>query len=384
MHRRNINNPATRQLELESAITLHPHISDTLPSYMFQNSFIPASPSNKTTTMKAAQYFGPHDIRVVSTPTPVPQAHEALIAVSYAGICGSDLHEYLHGPFSCPPASRPHPLTNQSIPVTLGHEFVGRIVSAPSSFSKLQEGTPIIVDPRLYCRACKKCNDGFTHGCEVLGFKGLSGGGGGFAEKVCVDARQVYVLPNHVNMAEAALIEPLAVAWHAIKTTGIEDWRARSALVIGGGPVGIAVMIVLRAFGCNNIVVSEPTRVRARQSKSVADVVLNPLEEDIGTRCREMTAGEGVDVVFDCAGNQKGFEAGMDAVRYRGIYMNVAAWFGTPVCAHNINFFHRNTDLPSVDADTIFPVLAQRSYDQVLSGIHRRRVQGCGRRFRCG
>ncbi|KAJ4392613.1 hypothetical protein N0V91_011345 [Didymella pomorum] len=265
--------------------------------------------------MKAAQYFGPHDIRVVSTSTPVPQAHEALIAVSYAGICGSDLHEYLHGPFSCPPASRPHPLTNQSIPVTLGHEFVGRIVSAPSSFSKLQEGTPIIVDPRLYCRACKKCNDGFTHGCEVLGFKGLSGGGGGFAEKVCVDARQVYVLPNHVNMTEAALIEPLAVAWHAIKTTGIEDWRARSALVIGGGPVGIAVMIVLRAFGCNNIVVSEPTRVRARQSKSVADVVLNPLEEDIGTRCREMTAGEGVDVVFDCAGNQKGFEAGMDAMQ---------------------------------------------------------------------
>jgi threonine dehydrogenase-like Zn-dependent dehydrogenase len=237
------------------------------------------------------------------------------------------------GPFSCPPASRPHPLTKSHIPVTLGHEFVGRVVSAPSSSPELKEGTPVVVDPRLYCRECRKCKDGFTHGCDSLGFKGLSGGGGGFAETVCVDARQVYALPDDVDLERAALIEPLAVGWHAIKTTGVEDWRGRSVLVVGGGPVGAAVMIVLRAFGCKSIVVSEPTKVRASQNATVADVVLNPLEEDVGTRCRALTAGEGVNVVFDCAGNQKGFETGMDAVRYRGVYMNIAAWFGTPVRA---------------------------------------------------
>lgn len=222
----------------------------------------------------------------------------------------------------------------------MGHEFVGRILSAPSSFPELKEGTPVVVDPRLYCRECSQCRSGFTHGCVSLGFKGLSGGGGGFAEQVCVDARQCYALPvsysrDHRDLEKACLIEPLAVGWHAVKTTDVGDWGDKTVLVVGGGPVGVAVMVVLRAFGCKNTIVSEPTKVRAGQNRTVADVVLNPLEEDVGKRCRKLTAGEGVDVVFDCAGNQKGFEAGMDAVKYRGIYMNVAAWFGTPVSAHD-------------------------------------------------
>lgn len=147
----------------------------------------------------------------------------------------------------------------------------------------------------------------------------------------------VYALPENVVLEKAALIEPLAVGWHAIITTGVEDWRDKSVLVVGGGPVGVAVMIVLRAFGCKSIIVSEPTKVRASQNQTVADVVLNPLEDNVGERCRGLTAREGVDVVFDCAGNQKGFEAGMDAIKYRGIYMNVAVWFGTPVRAPNKN-----------------------------------------------
>ncbi|KAF9697630.1 hypothetical protein EKO04_004501 [Ascochyta lentis] len=280
--------------------------------------------------MKAAQYSGQRDIRVVDVPAPEPQDHEALIAIEWCGICGSDLHEYLHGPLSCPPASRPHPATKEHIPVTMGHEFTGRIISAPAD-SGLASGTPVIVDPRIFCRSCSRCMDGNTHGCTTLGFKGLSGTGGGFSERICVDAKMCHVLPEDTNLGLAALIEPLAVAWHAVATTGLSDWANRSVLVVGSGPVGVACMIVLRAFGCKCVVVSEPTEVRRKQNKGVADVVLNPVADDIGGRCRELTAGEGVDLVFDCAGNQKGFEAGMDALRYRGIYMNVAAWFGSPM-----------------------------------------------------
>lgn len=170
-----------------------------------------------------------------------------------------------------------------------------------------------------------------THGCDHLGFKGLSGSGGGFAEKVCVDARQCYALPQDTDLEHAALIEPLAVAWHALATTGVDRWEGKRVLIVGGGPVGVAVCIVLRARGCKMVLVSEPAAVRARQNGRVADVVLNPVKDEIGARCRELTGGEGVDLVFDCAGTQKGFEAGMDAVKYRGVYMNVATWFGTPV-----------------------------------------------------
>lgn len=317
--------------------------------------------------MKAAQYFGPKDIRVVDTPKPEPAEHEALIAIEWCGICGSDLHEYLHGPMSCPPPERPHPLTKQHMPVTMGHEFVGRIVSAPES-SSLAPGTPVIVDPRIYCHSCSKCRDGHTHGCVSLGFKGLSGTGGGFSETVAVDANMCYTLPQDVDLSLAALIEPLAVAWHAIATTDVLNWDGKSVLVVGGGPVGVAVMIVLRAFGCRNIIVSEPTAARAKQNEGIADLILNPINDDIGVRCRELTSGEGVDIVFDCAGNQKGFEAAMDAIKYRGCYMNVAVWFGTPVSINNPR------PLPLdlcrlIDANSLLSLLHERNRHQILSGI---------------
>lgn len=285
--------------------------------------------------MKAAQYFGQRSIRVVDTPLPEPQDHEALIAIEWCGICGSDLHEYLHGPFSCPSPSRPHPATGCHIPVTLGHEFVGRVLSAPST-SSLTPGTPVVVDPRIFCRSCTQCESGSTQGCTTLGFKGISGTGGGFAEQVCVDARLCHQLPGDVDLRLACLIEPLAVAWHAVATTGLSDWRSKSVLIVGGGPVGLACVIVLRAFGCECVVVSEPTEVRRKQNQDIADVVLDPTKDDVGAKCRALTAGQGVEVVFDCAGNQKGFEAGMDAVRYKGLYMNVAAWFGSPASPPNI------------------------------------------------
>jgi threonine dehydrogenase-like Zn-dependent dehydrogenase len=223
---------------------------------------------------------------------------------------------------------RPHPATGEHFPLTMGHEFAGRIVSAPPGTS-LNKGQAVMVDPRIYCKQCAQCSDGNTHGCTTLGFKGLHSGGG-FSEFVAVDAKLCYPLPGEVDLSLAALIEPLAVAWHAVAFCDISDWANKSSLIIGGGPIGIACAIVLRARGCKQILISEPTSTRAEQNKQVSDAVFNPIHDNIGEKCREMTNGEGVDVAFDCAGIQKGFDAGMDALKYRGLYMNVAAW-GTPV-----------------------------------------------------
>jgi threonine dehydrogenase-like Zn-dependent dehydrogenase len=211
----------------------------------------------------------------------------------------------------------------------MGHEFAGRIVSAPSG-SRLTPGQAVMVDPRIYCGDCSRCTVGSTHGCSTLGFKGLSGTGGGFSEFVAVDAKLCYPLPDHVDLKLAALIEPMAVAWHAVSTCGSQEWSNKTALILGGGPIGIACAIVLRARGCRQIIVSEPTSTRAAQNTHIADAVFNPVESNIADKCRDLTRNEGVDVVFDCAGAQKGFDAGMDALRYRGLYINVALW-GTPV-----------------------------------------------------
>jgi threonine dehydrogenase-like Zn-dependent dehydrogenase len=233
------------------------------------------------------------------------------------------------GPVGIPLPECPHPATGDHLPLTMGHEFAGHIVSAPPD-SKLTIGQAVMVDPRIYCSKCSQCNLGTTQGCSTLGFKGLSGTGGGFSEYVAVDAKRCYPLPDNIDLSLAALIEPLAVAWHAVTTCNFSDWTNRTVLLLGGGPVGIACALVLRARECKHIFISEPSSIRAAQSEQIVDTVFNPINDDIGHRCREETGGEGVDVIFDCAGVQKGFEAGMDALRYRGLYMNVAAW-GTPV-----------------------------------------------------
>ncbi|KAH7069724.1 chaperonin 10-like protein [Paraphoma chrysanthemicola] len=275
--------------------------------------------------MKAVQFYASRDLRVVDVPKPEPQGHEALVAVEWCGICGSDLHEYEHGPMGIPPPERPHPATGAHLPITMGHEFGGRIVSTPSG-SHLRPGQKVMVDPRIYCRNCPQCKAGNTHGCSTLGFKGLSGTGGGFSETVAVDARQCYPLPDDIDLSHAALIEPLATAWHGISSCNVPDWSTKSALILGGGPIGIGCALGLRALGCKQVYLSEPTTTRAAQNKLVADVVLNPIKENIGERCRELTNREGVDVVLDCAGVQAGLDAAMDALRYQGLYMNVAVW----------------------------------------------------------
>ncbi|KAL6709958.1 hypothetical protein ACN47E_000743 [Coniothyrium glycines] len=275
--------------------------------------------------MKAAQYFGRGDVRVVHIPKPVPKDHEAVVAVEWCGLCGSDLYEYLHGPLSCPTTDHPNRTTGETLPVTMGHECCGRIVSAPAD-SGLRQGQPVMVDPRIYCDKCSRCSSGDTHGCYSLGFKGLSGTGGGFSEEVAVDAKLCYPLPDSMDLGLAALIEPLAVAWHAAALCEVHDWTNKSVLILGGGPVGIASIFVLRTYGCKNIFVSEPTSTRAAQNKKIADDVFSPIADNIGEKCRERTGGEGVDVVFDCAGVQKGMDAGFDALRFKGLYMNVATW----------------------------------------------------------
>lgn len=229
------------------------------------------------------------------------------------------------GPAVIPRKESPHALTGEYLPVTMGHEFCGRIVSAPEG-SNLSPGQAVIVDPRIYCSKCSRCQTSSTNGCRSWGFKGLSGSGGGYSEAVAIDAKLCYPLPDSVDLKLAALIEPLAVAWHAVSISGISDWASQTVLILGGGPVGIAHIYVLRAKGCKQIYVSEPTSTRAAQNKKVADKVFNPINENIGDRCREITSGEGVSVVFDCAGIQRAMDAGMDALRFRGTYVNVAGW----------------------------------------------------------
>lgn len=125
----------------------------------------------------------------------------------------------------------------------------------------------------------------------------------------------------------AALVEPLCVSWHAASQLGLKTLESVGAiLIIGGGPIGLSLGLVLRARGAARIYISEPTPTRKHQASEVADRVINPAEENVEDVIRLLTNGKGVDVVFDCAGIQPGIEDAMKAIALRGTYINIAGW----------------------------------------------------------
>jgi len=193
--------------------------------------------------------------------------------------------------------------------------------------TNLQKGDAVMVDPRLYCGTCFACNEHATNACSCFGFLGISGGGGGgLSETVAVDASACHKVREEM-LPYAALIEPLCVSWHAASQLGQKTFGNIGAiLIIGGGPIGLSLCLVLRARGAKNIYISEPTATRKDQAKELADRVINPTEENVGDVVRSLTSGKGAEVVFDCAGIQPGIEDAMEAIALHGTYINIAGW----------------------------------------------------------
>lgn len=285
--------------------------------------------------IKAAVFHAAHDIRIETVPEPIPKDNEVLVNVAWGGICGTDLHEYLLGPLAIPKAGHPHSLTGGQAPVTLGHEFCGHVRGVPpgtkdANGTELKDGMPVMVDPRLNCANCEPCASGSSNVCSKWGFLGLSGGGGGgFSDTAAVRADMLYSLPPDMRLDHAVLIEPLAVARHALTVSGVptNGWKDLSVLVVGGGPVGFATLCNLHAAGCKDVFVSEPTAQRQQQCQGWAKAIFNPLTQTVPDECRAATKDNlGVDIVFDCAGIDAGMRDGFAALRPKGTFVNVAGW----------------------------------------------------------
>ena len=259
----------------------------------------------------------------------------------WGGICGTDLHEYISGPFTINTPDKPHGITQDHLPVTFGHEFTGRVSALPSGYpadGRFKLGTPIMVDPRIVCRKCVSCTSGCDNICANWGYIGLNGGGGGgagFSEKVNVAMRMCHVLPDDgsVDLDSVVLCQPLTVGRHALAASGIADFTGLKVLVLGGGPVGLAVLLNLRAKGAGvglsgRVFVSEPTAKRSEMIRrlGLSEDLLDPRTANVAEECRARTEGRGVDVVFDAAGAEAAMLAGMESLRLRGTYVNIAGW----------------------------------------------------------
>lgn len=251
--------------------------------------------------MKAAMFYGKEDVRIEDVEEPSVRPDTIKIAPAFNGICGSDLHLYHVGPMPpAPTADTPHPISGETLPVVLGHEFSGVVEEIGEGVEGFAIGDRVVVEPLMVDGTCPACKAGKYNLCEQMGFIGISGRGGGLSEHVVVERRWVHPVGD-MPLDQAAMIEPLAVALHAVKHAGVE--AGQTAVVGGAGPIGLLVAAVLKAKGLTTIV-SEMSRARREKalSSGVADAVVDPANEDLRAVVDEWTAGAGADVAFDAAG----------------------------------------------------------------------------------
>jgi threonine dehydrogenase-like Zn-dependent dehydrogenase len=276
--------------------------------------------------MRALRYHAPGDLRVdTDVEEPTPSAFEIKIKPAFVGICGTDLHEYSTPTFV--PMGTPHPLTKEQAPVGVGHEFSGTVLELGAEVnSDLKVGDKVACQPTLCCwGSCDACQNGHINICESGGFVGLSGAGGGVSDAVCVDQRFVFKLPENVDLDVGALVEPLAVAWHAVDQYEIKD--GDSALVLGAGPIGLGVIQCLVARGAKNVIVVEVAEERKEFAKHFgATSIVDPSSDDVVSVVKTLTNGLGVDVALDCAGVPASIKAAVQSTRTKGTIVNVAIW----------------------------------------------------------
>jgi len=251
--------------------------------------------------VKAARFYEKETLRIEEVPEPKVKPGQVKLQNAYSGICGSDLHVYYSPENSGIDYTTPHPVTGSRLPQILGHEFSGTVVEVGEGVTGVAVGDRAAVWPIYYCGECAACEQGFYNICKQIGFHGLTSEGGGMAGFTTVPASMLHVLPPNVDFRLGALVEPMAVAWHAVERSGVQ--AGQSALIAGAGPIGIGLWFALRAHGVEKIVVSEPSRTRRAAIEGLgADILVDPMREDLAARVADVTQGRGVDVAFDAAG----------------------------------------------------------------------------------
>lgn len=273
--------------------------------------------------MKAARWYAAKDLRVEEIDEPDPGPGEVKIKVAWTGICGSDLHEYLAGPIFVP-VDQPHPLSRGKAPITMGHEYCGSVSELGDGVEGLTVGDRVAIEPIFACGECQACREGKYNLCDSLGFVGLSGGHGGFAAYSVVPAHMVHKMPDELPMEQGAMVEPAAVALHAVRLSRIK--AGDKAAVFGAGPIGLLVVEALRVAGAAEIHVVEPSEQRRTMAMELgATSAVSPGDTDAVAAIREAT-GSGVDVAFEVTGVPAVLSQCIDATTHEGQVLIVSIW----------------------------------------------------------
>lgn len=275
--------------------------------------------------MKAARFYDRGDIRIEDIPEPSVEPGTVGIDVAWCGICGTDLHEFMEGPIFIPPCGHPHPISGESAPVTMGHEFSGVVYAVGKGVEDIKVGQHVVVEPYIIADDVPTGPGENYHLSKNMNFIGLGGCGGGLSEKIAVKRRWVHPIANSIPLDQAALIEPLAVGYHAFVRSGAKAGDV--ALVGGGGPIGLLLSAVLKAKGIT-VIMTELSAKRKEKAldTGVADYILDPTEVNVTDEVMKITENRGVDVAFECTSNNKVLDTLVESTRSTGTIVIVSIW----------------------------------------------------------
>ncbi len=263
--------------------------------------------------MKALMLSTPGALAIREVETPVPDAGDVRVRIAACGICGSDVHGFTGA-------------TGRRIPpIVMGHEAAGIVDAVGSGVSDMAPGTRVALDSTIFCGQCEFCLDGSENLCshrQVLGVScGVYRRDGCFAEYVVVPRRCVYELPDEVDFISAALLEPLTIALHAVNL-GQAGAQTRSAVVVGAGTIGLAVVASLRARGVKKIAAIDLDAARLEEACRLGADQVFLAEKDVAKKAAVWgTASvdtDGADLVIEAVGATESVHTAIGSVTRGG------------------------------------------------------------------
>lgn len=248
--------------------------------------------------MKAAVISSPGVVEVATVDDPAPGPREVVVEVAACGLCGTDLH-ILEGEFA------------PSLPVIPGHEFAGVVVAVGSAVGELAPGAPVAVDPSLYCHECHYCRIGRDNLCERWGAIGVSTAGGA-AEYAVAPVANCVPLPEHVRLADAALVEPLSCAVRGYDV--LKSQLGSHVLIYGSGTMGLMMLQLAKLTGAASVDVVDINPERLATAKLLG-------ASAAAAGADELDRPPGWELVIDATGNEQAIQDGIGRVRPGGTFL---------------------------------------------------------------
>jgi len=236
--------------------------------------------------------------------TPLPTAEDVIISVQAVGICGSDVHGFMGA------TGRRKP------PIVMGHEFSGLITAVGEGVTNYKVGDRVVGQPLLPCGQCHNCRAGVWNICLNRSGLGMNLNGA-YAEAVRTPQQLLYRLPDSLSWEQGAMVEPLAVALHAVNLTPLA--LMDKVVIVGAGPIGLLTLMAARLKGAGTIIITDLIPHRLAMARQLgADVTVNVAEQDPAAVVREHTAGLGGDVVIEAVGETAAVQQALAVVRTGG------------------------------------------------------------------